>query len=645
MFISAQRWSSVRIKPRIKGGVIPFHQRIRQEETERRYRQLPFLSISKEPSKWPSPPDPRDTDRRLCKLDLAQLMNIMVGDRVRVLYGSEKGKYGVISRILRDKNQVIVNGVSLKRGFWHPEPGPGKPNLVTVECPIHVTNVTLVDPVTKQPTRVKRRYTMNGEGVRISKVSGCAMPEPVPVGPNERELLWKKHEEQVLRQAKERRGPPKEDIFGNKEHFKTLVRLVRERRQAEEAKAGWSALLRTSGACPICWEENLRSQDCSQAVCGHRFCTPCIEQWAERCSCCPLCKQEMGVLLRQRRGLQGLRGWKRRVVEPKKLEMPAEDAEAKGPGLDGDKSHNITAVDVSGNDLGEEGGAKVLELFMQNQLVRRLAMNSNELGEMRPPPCAPKCWQPTPPLKSWTLQGNSIFIDGVKLLAEALQKNRTLQRLDLSHNQLGIYGAELVASGLAQSSLAYLNISGNRVCGRGAEQLLMASKDTGLRHLDLAMNEIGPQNLDLILAPLASSSLNSINLGSNRIDGEGAQQICTALKENSRLEVLMLQQNDLGPDGAAHVAESCWVPAPSPAWTWQATALATRAPRASQRCWSGASSLAWALATTPSLTRVPSSWPQLCRQIWSPYSSPAMPSAMKGPWSSSPRWRKGWFST
>ena len=51
---------------------------------------------------------------------------------------------------------------------------------------------------------------MNGEGVRISKaclnarrtslarvhvqVSGCAMPEPVPVGLNERELLWKKHE-------------------------------------------------------------------------------------------------------------------------------------------------------------------------------------------------------------------------------------------------------------------------------------------------------------------------------------------------------------------------------------------------------------------------------------------------------------------
>ncbi|CAE7873598.1 rplX, partial [Symbiodinium necroappetens] len=76
---------------------------------------LPFLSVSKEPSKWPAPPDPRDVDRRLCKLDLAREMNIKVGDRVRVLYGSEKGKHGIISRIIRDKNQVIVSGVSLKR--------------------------------------------------------------------------------------------------------------------------------------------------------------------------------------------------------------------------------------------------------------------------------------------------------------------------------------------------------------------------------------------------------------------------------------------------------------------------------------------------------------------------------------------------
>merc|ERR1711920_347203 len=165
--------------------------------------------------------------RRMVKVDLAREMNVQVGDRVRILFGAEKGKEGIVGRINAEKNQVIVTGANLRRSFWHPEPGPGKPSIVSVECPIHITNVVLLDPVTKQPTRVKRRYMMNGECVRISKVSGSAMPAPVPVGVNEREELWAKHQQKTMIEDKERRGSPKEDIFGNKEHFKTLVSLMR----------------------------------------------------------------------------------------------------------------------------------------------------------------------------------------------------------------------------------------------------------------------------------------------------------------------------------------------------------------------------------------------------------------------------------
>merc|ERR1711957_1067333 len=120
-----------------------------------------------------------------------------------------------------------MGGGNMKRSFWHPEPGPGKPSIVSVETPIHITNVILLDPVTKQPTRVKRRYMMNGECVRISKVSGSAMPSPVPVGVSEREELWTKHKQQTMLEDRARRGPPKEDILGNKEHFKTLVHIMR----------------------------------------------------------------------------------------------------------------------------------------------------------------------------------------------------------------------------------------------------------------------------------------------------------------------------------------------------------------------------------------------------------------------------------
>merc|ERR1711920_649689 len=174
--------------------------------------------------------------RRMVKVDLAREMNVQVGDRVRILFGAEKGKEGIVGRINAAKNQVIVTGVNLRRSFWHPEPGPKKPSIISVEAPIHITNVVLIDPVTKQPTRVKRRYMMNGEEVRISKVSGSAMPAPIPVGINEREVLWAKHQEQALETDKSRRGPLKEEVFGSREHFKTLVRIVRQAREVAETQ-------------------------------------------------------------------------------------------------------------------------------------------------------------------------------------------------------------------------------------------------------------------------------------------------------------------------------------------------------------------------------------------------------------------------
>mmetsp|Transcript_40450 Transcript_40450/g.91303 ORF Transcript_40450/g.91303 Transcript_40450/m.91303 type:complete len:247 (+) Transcript_40450:95-835(+) len=221
-------------KVRVKGSFKPYFLRVQDAEKTNRFRQMPFLEQSKEPSMRPALPDPRR--RSIMKVDLARLMNIMVGDRVQILYGAEQGKQGIVGRIIQDKNQVIVTGANLRRTFWHPEPGPGRPSLVSVECPIHITNVVLLDPVTKQPTRVKRRIMMHGESVRVSKVSGSAMPDPVPVGINEREELWAQYKETVWAQDKSRRGPPKEDVFGNKEHFKSLIRIVNDAKLAEQTR-------------------------------------------------------------------------------------------------------------------------------------------------------------------------------------------------------------------------------------------------------------------------------------------------------------------------------------------------------------------------------------------------------------------------
>jgi large subunit ribosomal protein L24 len=142
-----------------------------------------FLDVSKEPSlKRPIVDSKR---AKAIHINMIKAFNLCRGDLVRVLYGRDAGNTGVIRKVIPEKNQLIVSGCNVIRSFRpsfaERQLNPGLPALVPVEAPIHVTNVAPLDPVTKKPTRIKRRYSMTGECVRISKQSGCAMPEPVMV--------------------------------------------------------------------------------------------------------------------------------------------------------------------------------------------------------------------------------------------------------------------------------------------------------------------------------------------------------------------------------------------------------------------------------------------------------------------------------
>ena len=56
---------------------------------------------------------------------------------------------------------------STKPSAAHPQGG-----LIKQEAPIHISNLSLVDPKTGEPTRVAINKDENGKKVRISKKSG-----------------------------------------------------------------------------------------------------------------------------------------------------------------------------------------------------------------------------------------------------------------------------------------------------------------------------------------------------------------------------------------------------------------------------------------------------------------------------------------
>ena len=97
------------------------------------------------------------------------MRKLKTGDKVVVVAGSNKGKEGKITKILDSK--VIVEGVNVVKKHLKPKNNNGTGEIVEVEAPIHASNVMLVDPKTKKPTKVKIEKDSKGKKIRISKKS------------------------------------------------------------------------------------------------------------------------------------------------------------------------------------------------------------------------------------------------------------------------------------------------------------------------------------------------------------------------------------------------------------------------------------------------------------------------------------------
>ncbi len=97
-------------------------------------------------------------------------LKIKTGDTVRVIAGEHKGSEGKVLRVDREKNKAIVEGVNLVSKHTKPSAQNPQGGIVKKEAFIHISNLSLIDPKTKQTTRVGFEER-NGKKVRISKKS------------------------------------------------------------------------------------------------------------------------------------------------------------------------------------------------------------------------------------------------------------------------------------------------------------------------------------------------------------------------------------------------------------------------------------------------------------------------------------------
>jgi large subunit ribosomal protein L24 len=104
-------------------------------------------------------------------------MKIRTDDQVIVISGKDKGKSGKVLRVDRGRDRVYVEGLNMVKR--HQRPLPGRPNMpvgvIEKEGPIHVSNVAILDPKDRKPTRVRVQRDSEGRRMRVSARSGSEL--------------------------------------------------------------------------------------------------------------------------------------------------------------------------------------------------------------------------------------------------------------------------------------------------------------------------------------------------------------------------------------------------------------------------------------------------------------------------------------
>ena len=99
-------------------------------------------------------------------------LHIKKNDTVVVLAGEDKGKTGKVLKVLVEKNRALVEGVNMVSKSTKPSAKNPQGGIIKQEAPIHISNLSLVDPKSGKATRVGIKVTEDGKKVRIAKKSG-----------------------------------------------------------------------------------------------------------------------------------------------------------------------------------------------------------------------------------------------------------------------------------------------------------------------------------------------------------------------------------------------------------------------------------------------------------------------------------------
>jgi hypothetical protein len=191
------------------------------------------------------------------------------------------------------------------------------------------------------------------------------------------------------------------------------------------------------------------------------------------------------------------------------------------------KNTDITHLNLSNSDL-----------FLNSFEILTVAIGSN-----------PKACKN---LKTLNLSNNKLDKEKAKLLAPALEENKTITFLDLSQNKLGVFGTYLIAKALENNTtITGLNLFKNSIDVDGSRAIGNLLKvSSSLEWLDVGHNRIRPKGLEAItngIKEAKNSKLHTLGIRMNFINDFGFTTFFDSMvfSGKSSLEKVFINENNM----------------------------------------------------------------------------------------------------
>lgn len=91
-----------------------------------------------------------------------------------IMKGKDRGKVAKVLRVYPKKDNVLIDGVNIKKNHKKPRKQGQKGQVVDMAAPMHISNVMIIDPKTDRPSRIASKI-IGDKKTRVAKKSGAEL--------------------------------------------------------------------------------------------------------------------------------------------------------------------------------------------------------------------------------------------------------------------------------------------------------------------------------------------------------------------------------------------------------------------------------------------------------------------------------------